>query len=156
MLKEFLSQRGISYTERDVTVDRAAAGELMRLTGQMAVPVTIADGQTIVGFDRPKLEHLLASLAPGPSLGAAVGDAARITSMRGLPQSEGAFVGGVKPGSAAQRLGLAVGDIIIEVNGQPVKNTGDLERIVSGLRPGARVLLVFLREGNRRAAEGTF
>ena len=156
MLKEFLSQRGITYTERDVAVDRAAAGELMRLTGQMAVPVTVVDGQTVVGFDRPKLEHLLATVAQGPSLGAAVGDAAKITSMRGLPPSEGAFVGGVKSGSAAQRLGLVIGDIITEVNGQPVRNAGDLERIVSGLRPGARILLVFLRQGNRRAAEGTF
>jgi glutaredoxin 3 len=156
MLKEFLSQRGISYTERDVAVDRAAAGELMRLTGQMAVPVTVVDGQTIVGFDRPKLEQLLASAAPGPSLGAAVGDAAMITSMRGLPPSEGAFVGGVKPGSAAQRLGLAVGDIITEFNGQSVRNASDLESVVAGLRPGGRVLIVFLRGGNRRAAEGTF
>ncbi len=156
MLKEFLSQRGITYTERDVTVDRAAAGELMRLTGQMAVPVTIVDGQAVIGFDRPKLEHLLAAVAQAPSLGAAVGDAQRITNLRGLPPSDGAFVGGVKSGSAAQRLGLVVGDIITEVNGQAVKNTGDLERIVSTLRPGSRILLVFLREGNRKAAEGTF
>jgi glutaredoxin 3 len=156
MLKEFLSQRGVTYTERDVTVDRTAAGELMRLTGQMAVPVTVVDGQTVVGFDRPKLEHLLATVAHGPSLGAAVGDAAKITSMRGLPLSEGAFVGGVRPGFAAQRLGLVIGDIIIEVNGQPVRSANDLERMVSGFRPGGRILLVFLREGNRRAAEGTF
>jgi S1-C subfamily serine protease len=155
MLKEFLSQRGVSYTERDVAVDRAAAGELMRLTGQMAVPVTVVDGQTVVGFDRPRLEQLLATVAQGPSLGAAVGDATKITSMRGLPPSEGAFVGGVRSGSAAQRLGLMIGDIITEVNGQPVRNTSDLERAVSGLRPGGRILLVFLREGSRRATEGT-
>jgi serine protease Do len=84
-----------------------------------------------------------------------VGDATKITSMRGLPPSEGAFVGGVRSGSAAQRLGLMIGDIITEVNGQPVRNTSDLERAVSGLRPGGRILLVFLREGSRRATEGT-
>ncbi len=155
MLKEFLSQRGVKYAERDVSVDRSAASEMMRLTGQMAVPVTVIGTQTVVGFDRPKLEHLLAATAQTPSLGAIVGDAAKITSMRGLPQADGAFVGGVKPGSAAQRLGLLIGDIITEVNGQPVKNTNDLERIVSGLQQNARILVVFLRDNNRKAAEGT-
>ncbi len=155
MLKEFLSQRGVKYAERDVSVDRSAASEMMRLTGQMAVPVTVIGTQTVVGFDRPKLEHLLATTAQTPSLGAIVGDAAKITSMRGLPQADGAFVGGVKPGSAAQRLGLLIGDIITEVNGQPVKNTNDLERIVSGLQQNARILVVFLRDNNRKAAEGT-
>ncbi len=155
MLKEFLSQRGVKYAERDVSVDRSAASEMMRLTGQMAVPVTVIGTQTVVGFDRPKLEHLLATTAQTPSLGAIVGDAAKITSMRGLPQADGAFVGGVRPGSAAQRLGLLIGDIITEVNGQPVKNTNDLERIVSGLQQSARILVVFLRDNNRKAAEGT-
>jgi S1-C subfamily serine protease len=156
MLKEFLSQRGIKYSERDVSTDRAAASEVMRLTGQLAVPVTVVDGQTVIGFDRPRLEQLLAKASQGPSLGAAVGDAARITRLRGLPPAEGAFVGGVKPGSAAQRLGLAIGDVITEVNGRPVKNPDDLEHAVSGLGPGSRILLVYLRDGSRRAAEGTF
>ena len=155
MLKEFLSQRGIRYSERDVTTDRAAASEVMRLTGQMAVPVTVIDGQTVIGFDRPRLEGLLAAAAQGPSLGAAVADAARITRLRGLPPAEGAFVGGVKPGSAAQRLGLATGDIITEINGRPVKSPDDLEHAISGLGPGNRIFLVYLRDGNRRAAEGT-
>jgi len=154
MLKEFLSQRGIKYVERDVSVDRGAAGEVMRLTGQMAVPVTTIDGQTVVGFDRPKLERLISAVAQGPSLGAAVGDAARVTSTSGMPPADGAFVGGVRPGSAAQRLGLAIGDIINEVNGSTVKNATDLERVVNGLRPGSRIILVFSRNGTRRAAEG--
>ncbi len=154
MLKEFLSQRGVKYTERDVSMDRSAAGEIMRLTGQMAVPVTVIGTQTVVGFDRPKLEHMLATTSQTPSLGAIVGDAAKITSMRGLPQAEGAFVGGVRPGSAAQKLGLLIGDIIVEVNGQPVKNTKDLEGIVSGVQQNARIVVTFLRDNVRKAAEG--
>ena len=119
------------------------------------MPVTVIDGQTVIGFDRPRLEGVLAAAAQGPSLGAAVGDAARITRLRGLPPAEGAFVGGVKPGSAAQRLGLATGDIITEINGRPVKSPDDLEHAISGLGSGNRILLVYLRDGNRRAAEGT-
>ena len=38
-----------------------AREELVRLTGRMAVPVIVVDDQVVVGFDRPKLQALLAS-----------------------------------------------------------------------------------------------
>jgi glutaredoxin len=52
MVKEFLSQRGIGFKEYDVSRDPSAAQELVRSTGQMGVPVTVINGQAIVGFDR--------------------------------------------------------------------------------------------------------
>jgi S1-C subfamily serine protease len=155
MVKEFLSQKGIEYRERDVSVDRGAAEEMVRLTRQMGVPVTTIDGQIVIGFDRPKLENILAHSTATTSLGAAVADAARVNSMRGTPSTSGAYVGGVKPGSAAQRMGLTLGDIIVEVNKQPVASAGDLERIIGTLRPGSRILVVFQRDGDRKAGEAT-
>jgi glutaredoxin 3 len=145
MVKEFLSQRGIAYQEKDVSVDRNAGAELYRLTGQMAVPVTMFDGQTVIGFDQARLGNLITSLPQTPSLGAAVGDAARITRMRGLSPSTGAYVGGIKPNSLAQRVGLAIGDIITAVNGQSVGGPDDLERIISTLHQGSRVSISFTR-----------
>jgi glutaredoxin len=47
MVKEFLSQRGIAFEERDVSRDTNAAQEVVSKTGQMGVPVTIIDGQTV-------------------------------------------------------------------------------------------------------------
>jgi glutaredoxin 3 len=155
MLKEFLSQRGIAYRERDVSIDRTGAQDLVRLTGQTAVPVTIIDGQTIVGFDRARLEQALAGKTSHPSLGAAVADASKITATRGLTAATGAYVGGVKPGSSASRLGLAIGDIIIEVNSQQIASADDLERFIASLRPGSHLLVVLLRDGSRHAVEGT-
>jgi glutaredoxin len=38
-----------------------ARDELVRLTGRMQVPVIVIDGQAVVGFDKPKLQALLAS-----------------------------------------------------------------------------------------------
>ncbi len=154
MVKEFLSRKGIAYTERDVANDRAAAAEVVHLTGQMAVPVTIIDGQTVVGFDQPKLERLLAASPRQPSLGAAVGDAARITELKGLPYSTGAFVGTVKGGSFAQRVGLAAGDIITEINGQPVRNAEELERAVKAISPGSQVRVSFSRQGTPLSGAG--
>ncbi len=156
MLKEFLSRKNIPYKDRDVTRDYAAAQELVSRTHQQGVPVTFIDGQMVVGFDQARLEHILAAQNRGPSFGAAVADAARITAMRGLPSATGAYVGAVRPGTAAQRLGLAIGDIITEINTQPVTSAADLEHLVNGLAQGSRLVVVFLRAGTRHAAEGTF
>jgi glutaredoxin len=63
--KEFLSQRGIEFEERDVTKDEAALDELQQ-RGLMTTPVTLIDGEAVVGFDRAKLVKLLGlDEAPG-------------------------------------------------------------------------------------------
>ncbi len=56
--KEFLSQKGVSFTAKDIRDDPAARAELEKL-GYRATPVTIVDGEIVVGFDRGKLERLL-------------------------------------------------------------------------------------------------
>ena len=38
----------------------SARAELVRLTGGTAIPVIVVDGQVVVGFDRAKLQSLLA------------------------------------------------------------------------------------------------
>ena len=59
-VKEFLSQKGIGFTDRDVSADEEALTELEKL-GYMTTPVTVIDGDVVVGFDRERLEQLLAS-----------------------------------------------------------------------------------------------
>lgn len=57
-MKEFLSQKGLSFTEKDVVEDEAAMEELTNLNF-FSTPVTLIDGEAVVGFDRKKLETLL-------------------------------------------------------------------------------------------------
>jgi glutaredoxin 3 len=57
-VKEFLSQNNIAFTDRNIAADDAALVELEKL-GYMTTPVTVVDGQVVVGFDRDKLEKLL-------------------------------------------------------------------------------------------------
>ena len=153
MVKEFLSQRGIGFTERDVSRDHNAAQELVSSTGQMGVPVTIIDGQTIVGFDRAKLEQAI-SQGQRPSFGVSVADASRITAGQGTGIILGAYVGQVRPSTPAERVGLAPGDIIIELNMQNVANAADFEKVVSRLNKGNRFTIVFLRGNEKHASEG--
>jgi len=57
-VKEFLSQNTIEYTERNIAADETALADLEKL-GYMTTPVTLVDGEVVVGFDRAKLENLL-------------------------------------------------------------------------------------------------
>ncbi len=57
-VKEFLSQKQVEFTERNIAADEAAVGELEKL-GYMTTPVTLVDGEVVVGFDRARLERLL-------------------------------------------------------------------------------------------------
>ncbi len=56
--KEFLSQWNIDFVDRDITSDESALADLEKL-GYMTTPVTVIDGEAVVGFDRLKLEKLL-------------------------------------------------------------------------------------------------
>ena len=59
-VKEFLSQNKIEYTERNIAADETALVELEKL-GYLTTPVTVMDGEVVIGFDRAKLEKLLLS-----------------------------------------------------------------------------------------------
>jgi glutaredoxin 3 len=56
--KEFLSQKGVAFENRDVSQDEAALGELQK-RGVMTTPVTFVDDEIVIGFDRAKLTKLL-------------------------------------------------------------------------------------------------
>jgi len=123
---------------------------MVRLSGQQGVPVITIDQEVIVGFDRRRLEELLARKASAkPRLGAAVTDA-----MSRL-QVEGAYVGRVKPDSPADQAGLRVGDIIIEFDGKPVRNAADMESIALNLAAQEPVRLVYVRQGQILKGEVT-
>ena len=58
LAKNYLSEKGIEYTEKNVQTDKEARKELMAM-GHMGVPVLVVDGEEIVGFDKDKLDDLL-------------------------------------------------------------------------------------------------
>ena len=62
-VKEFLSQNKVEFTDRNIAADESALSELEKL-GYMTTPVTVVDGEVVVGFDVPKLRSLLQLSSP--------------------------------------------------------------------------------------------
>jgi glutaredoxin 3 len=62
MAKEFLSQKGYKFTEYDVTKDRAALDEMVKVSGARSVPVITACNEVMVGFERGRLEQMLSCI----------------------------------------------------------------------------------------------
>ncbi len=56
--KEYLKEKGVKYTEKNVQTDKEARKELMAM-GHMGVPVLVINGEEIVGFDKDKIDGLL-------------------------------------------------------------------------------------------------
>ncbi len=59
MAKNWFKTKKVEYKEIDVSQDVSAAKEMVDKSGQMGVPVIDVDGDITIGFDRPKLEHVL-------------------------------------------------------------------------------------------------
>ncbi len=55
---EFLSQKGVAFTAKDISADMEARKELLAL-GSRATPTIKVDDEVIIGFDRGKLSALL-------------------------------------------------------------------------------------------------
>jgi S1-C subfamily serine protease len=61
----------------------------------------------------------------------------------------GAVVADVKPGSPAERAGVAPSDVIVAVNGRPITSMGELVVALRLQKPGSAVTLDVLRERRR-------
>jgi len=62
MAKEYLSQKGIQYTDFNVTQDPKALEEMVKISGARSVPVIAACGEVMVGFDKSRLDQMLSCI----------------------------------------------------------------------------------------------
>ena len=155
-LKSYFRQRGVPFTEYDVSRDQNAAAEMVQLSGQQGVPVTSIDGQVVVGFNRPIIDQLLAQQGAGassaegarsPKLGVAIAEANRIAAKQGITLPDGAFVGRVTAGSPAAVAGLRAGDVITEFAGQPIYADRDVHRVMAGVGYDQSLDVLVWRDG---------
>ena len=58
-LKSYLTSKNIEFSAIDVSIDEKALEYMVKVSGQMGVPVVEIDNNVIVGFDKQKIDELL-------------------------------------------------------------------------------------------------
>src|SRR3954447_18817056 len=157
--KDFLRRNNVPFVEKDVAKDYNAALEMIRLSGQQGVPVTVADGDVILGFDQQKFQKIAERFAgpKRPPLGILAADADEYLGKHpekaeSIPAgTKGVYVGKIRPNTVAAKAGLVPGDIITSFAGKRVRNLGALDQMVETLKPGDQATAKYLRDGQDRS-----
>lgn len=77
-----------------------------------------------------------------------------IASANRIKANSGMVVNRIVPGGTAEKCGLTVNDILLEINGQPLKNNNALQKVLSKMREGDDIAFTFIRNGKRSEAKG--
>jgi serine protease Do len=72
-----------------------------------------------------------------------------------LEEPKGVLVPQVTEGSAADEAGLQHNDIILEFDGKSIESAAQLRNLVAKHKPGTRVKIVVLRDGERKTLAAT-
>ena len=72
-----------------------------------------------------------------------------------LKTAVGAIVDEAMPGTPAAEAGLKPGDVITKLNGEKVRDAGDLTRRIGAMKPGEKVQLTVLRQGSEKTYDVT-
>jgi serine protease Do len=75
---------------------------------------------------------------------------AAIADSLGMTKAEGALVDQSQTGSPAEKAGIKAGDVVLAINGQPVKDSRALAEKISAASPGDQAQLTVLRDGENR------
>ncbi len=69
--------------------------------------------------------------------------------------SEGALITAISTGSAAELAGLQIGDVVVEVNGEPISGPSELRNYIGMRRPDEMIEINVLRDGELLTFEAT-
>ena len=153
-------QRYVPFIQTDVAINRGnSGGPLFNLDGEVvginsqifsntggfmgvsfAIPIEVAS--SVVRQLKEKGKVSRGSLGVQiQRIGAAEAEAI------GLERISGALVADVQSGSAAEKAGVKVGDVILSYNGTPIDDSAQLPPLVGSTAPGARATLELWRDG---------
>ncbi len=153
-------QRYVPFIQTDVAINRGnSGGPLLNTRGEVvginsqifsnsggymgvsfAIPMDVAMNVTDQIKTRGKVERA--------QLGAVVGTVTADTAKGfDLPDTRGALVNEVRPGSPAEKAGIEPGDVIRAVDGVQINDFSDLPPAIGSRAPGTSVTLSILRAG---------
>jgi len=136
-------------------IAETAVGEKVQLTyfrnkQPHEVTVTVGDRAKIFptqtadngGDDKPQSEKVVSAF------GLHVEDLTpEIARRYGIDAKQGVIVNRVDPASFAEDIAFSTGDIVVEINGQPIANVNDYRKAVDALKPGQEVVFKVIEGG---------
>lgn len=159
----YANQQYVPFIQTDVAINRGnSGGPLLDTRGQVvginsqifsnsggymgvsfAIPIDVA----MNAVDQLKAKGRVSRGLLGIGLEGIDNDQARAL---GLPDTRGALVREVQPGSGAAKAGVQRLDVIRAFNGTPIEDASSLPPLVGALPPGAKTTLSILRDGKAR------
>jgi len=133
-----------------------SGGPLVNAAGEVVgINTAVAGNAQNIGFSiaiteaRPLIEDLRAGVVQArPRLGVnMIPVTPDVVEELGVPAEEGAVVVRVGDGSGAARGGIEVRDIIVAIDGEPVREPSDVTSVVREHRPGDVLEITVLRRG---------
>jgi len=77
-------------------------------------------------------------------------DPATAANLKASGVSEGVFVQSVQPGGPSEKAGIQAGDVIVAINGKPIRDGNQLVGIVTSTPVGNALEVTVVREGKRQ------
>jgi serine protease Do len=148
---------GFEFIQTDAAMNPGnSGGPLVNMAGEVVGVNSMATSRGSIGFAIPsRVVQVVAPVlvARGKMvwgwLGVSVGEVDDRPSATGadLRPAEGVLIRGTRAGEPAALAGIRQGDIVVAVDGVPVREPRDLQQVVAALAPGKRVPLDLLRAG---------
>ena len=73
-----------------------------------------------------------------------------VAETMGLDRNHGVVIDRVSPGGAADKAGVKVDDVVLAIDGQPMRNSTELRDRIGRTAPGTKVELLVLRDGKEK------
>lgn len=151
-----------SFIQTDAAINPGnSGGPLVNMRGEVIGINTAIYTQTFgyqgVGFAMPSntvrevyeqltsAEHRVARGAIGVTFNPQTPAMARMYGVK-----QGVTISGVSAGQAAEKAGLQAEDTITAVNGKQIKSGDDLVNIISAIKPGTKVAIDYVRNGQKK------
>jgi serine protease Do len=157
-----------SFIQTDAAINPGnSGGPLVNMTGEViginTAIYTQSFGYQGVGFAMPSnvVRDVYEQLTTGDhrvsrgSIGVEFSAQPNPAVLRLYGVKNGVPISNVRPDSPAAKAGLQSEDTIIAVNGRPIKNGDELVNLISATRPGNKINLTYVRNGQQKEAAVT-
>jgi serine protease Do/serine protease DegQ len=151
------------FIQTDASINPGnSGGALVNLSGELiginSAILSRSGGNIGIGFAIPvnMVRSVMSELVTTGSvhrglLGVNIDDVTPdLAATYGLHDNSGAFVEAVTANSAAEKAGIQIGDVIVNINGTHIRDSGSLKALVGLLHPGAQVRVGLIRDGREQ------